>query len=215
MTTTTRTDVYLCPHCGQPQPTPPPAPFRRTLVFAVGLEMLLLAANELADLYRLIASGMPAIASVPIILGLWGTAYLTYLWISFLIIGSLRLPGCEFTAIIHVVSGKKVHRCVDSVLNSALDLRQEERGLSLELMGTESAQKWVLGVILLGVFLVFVVSHAVSARDNSLLIGLFTFIYFVYDKSIHRVSIGRRDLIGSGDYTRIILDMLSKALRQK
>jgi hypothetical protein len=40
------------------------------------------------------------------------------------------------------------------------------------------------------------------------LIGLFSSIYFLYDITLHRFSIGRKDLTGQGDYPRLLLEFL-------
>jgi hypothetical protein len=68
----------------------------------------------------------------------WGISYVAYLWISFCVIGFKKLPGCEFTALSHLLLKKNNHICVDSVLNSRLDKMQQQNGISSELLKTES-----------------------------------------------------------------------------
>ncbi len=142
-------------------------------------------------------------------LGLLGLAYCTYLWISFFLIGSLRIPGCEFTAIGHVLRRERTHRCVDSVLNSVLDKRQNEGGTLNQLLRTESAQKWTIGLALLVGFIAFLTISLVEPAPRLESVGIFAIVYLIYDKTIHRVSIGRRWLTGSGDYQRILSGFLS------
>jgi hypothetical protein len=138
-------------------------------------------------------------------LGLLGLAYCTYLWISFFLIGSLRIPGCEFTAINHVLRGRQTHRCVDSVLNSVLDQKQNAGGKLPELLKTESAQKWTIGLALLIAFVAFLAIAPVAPALRLVSVGAFGAIYLIYERTIHRVSIGRKWLTGSGDYPRLLL----------
>ncbi len=170
--------------------------------------MFFLSVLTIGLLSRVAPSVASLLAAGEFVLGLWGLAYTSYLWVSFFLIASLRLPGCEFTAITHVVSGRKVHWCVDSVLNALLDEMQDRRGLVLDLLKTESAQKWIVGLVALTVFLGFLASGLLGAGSAAALVGVFTTFYLAYDKTIHRVSIDRPWLKGHGDYPRLILLLL-------
>ena len=125
----------------------------------------------------------------------------------FFLIGFKKLPGCEFTAISHWLLKNNIHICVDSILNSRLDKMQKENGISAKLLKTESAQKWIIGFLLLLVLIYFLVIEF-SLVVNLFFIGLFSSIYFLYDITIHRFSIGRQDLTGQGDYPRLLLKFL-------
>lgn len=96
-----------------------------------------------------------------------------------------------------------IHKCVDSVLNSVLDNTQKEKGICIELLKTESAQKWIMGTVLLAVFLVFTLSRY-DLFFNLAAYGIFSTAYFLYDLVLHRYSIGRNDLTGIGDYTKLL-----------
>jgi hypothetical protein len=193
---------FPCPHCGRPQPTPPPASFRRVLVLLIGLEIFLLSVLTINLLSRAIPLVTTAGAAIDAALGFWGLAYSIYLWVSFFLIASLRLPGCEFTALNHVVRGKNMHWCVDSVLNEVLDEMQEKKGLGIELLKTDSARKWTLGLAALTVFLAFLLGNFVKPGWGAAAVGIFTLFYLAYDKTIHGVSIDSRWLTGHGDYKK-------------
>jgi hypothetical protein len=203
---------FPCPHCGKPEPTPPPAPFRRALVLLVGLGVLTVWGLTILLLISVLFALADPLIAISAVLGLWGLVYCTYLWLSFFLIGSFRIPGCEFTALDHVLRGKRTHRCVDSVLNSVLDEKEGAGGKLIALLKTESAQKWTIGLALLVGFIVFLTFALVMAPFPGLVsVGIFAIIYLAYDRTIHRVSIGRKWLTGSGDYRRI----LSRFLRGK
>ncbi|MFQ5918747.1 MAG: hypothetical protein ACE5I4_01710 [Thermoplasmata archaeon] len=202
-------ETRVCPHCGKVQPTPPPAPVRRFLVLVVGVELLLVTLLLLPDFYRFAVGPLSLPTATYLVLGGFGMAYLTYLWISFLLIGILKLPGCEFTAIRHAITRRPIHVCVDSILNSVLDTMQLEQGLSAQLLRTESAQKWILGAVLLSGFLLVIVTDFVPADLKLVAVGVFASVYLIYDRTIHGVSIGRKDLTGTGDYRRILSRLFS------
>jgi len=172
--------------------------------------MLLLSATCLRLLYILIYSAPSLINRVALVFQIWEAVYVIYLLVAFFLIGFLRLPGCEFTAANHVVRGNHTHRCVDSVLNSVLDEMQDRKGLCTDLLKTESANKWILGAILLFGFLAVLGSGLITHEMSSISIGVFALVYYAYDKTIHHWSIGRRDLTGSGDYIRIIVGYICK-----
>jgi hypothetical protein len=199
---------YPCPHCERPQPTPPPASFRRTLVVLVGIEMLLLTVLTVTFVIGLVPRAASATGAAELVLGVWGIGYSTYLWVSFFLIGSLRLPGCEFAAIKHVATLKEIHWCVDSVLNAVLDEMQGKKGIVPALLKTESAQKWTIGLAALTVFLGVLASGVVSHGVGAAAVGVFTSFYLAYDMTIHRVSIGRPWLTGSGDYPKLVAILL-------
>ncbi len=172
--------------------------------------MLVLSVLTLSLLSKLLPAVTSAGAAVEAALGIWGVAYSTYLWISFLLIASLRLPGCEFTALNHVARGKHMHWCVDSVLNAVLDERQGKKGLVVGLLKTESAQKWIVGLAAFTIFIGFLASGVVKPGVGAAAVGIFTTFYFAYDMTIHRVSIDRPWLTGSGDYPKLIRILLGK-----
>lgn len=174
----------------------------------VGLEMLLLTIVAVGFVSALIPLAASAGGAAEVALGVWGIAYSTYLWVSFFLIGSLRIPGCEFVAINHVIRQRKVHWCVDSVLNAVLDKMQDEKGLGIGLLKTESAQKWTIGLAALTIFLGFLASGVVGPGVGAAAVGVFTTCYLAYDVTIHRVSIGRPWLTGSGDYPKLLLILL-------
>ena len=188
---------------------PPPQSFRRGLVFGVGFGLLLVSIIIAKNMWEVFfinkSTNMNDI--LLLIFSVWGISYVVYLWISFFLIGFKKLPGCEFTAISHGLLKNNIHICVDSILNSRLDKMQKENGISAKLLKTESAQKWIIGFLLLLVLVYFLVIEF-SLFVNLFLIGLFSSIYFLYDITIHRFSIGRKDLTGQGDYPRLLLKFL-------
>jgi MFS family permease len=198
-------------HCilnkGLSSELPPPQSLRRGLVFGVGFGLFLVSIIIANNILQYFVNKYTNIYEISLLIwSTWGISYVVYLWISFFLIGFKKLPGCEFTAISHWLLKKNIHICVDSVLNSRLDKMQQEIGISPQLLKTESAQKWIAGflLLLLLIYFLFIINLFVSL----ILIGLFSLIYFLYDITIHRFSIGRKDLTGKGDYPRLLLAFL-------
>lgn len=193
---------------------PPPQSFRRGLVFGVGFSLLLVSIITAKNMWEyFINTPTNMIEILLLIFSVWGISYIVYLWISFLLIGFKKLRGCEFTAISHGLLKNNIHVCVDSILNSILDKMQKENGISANLLKTESAQKWITGFLLLLVLIYFLITDFFSLEIDLILIGLFSSIYFLYDITIHRFSIGRKDLTGKGDYPRLLVGFLIKLLK--
>jgi len=202
-------EVDICPHCKNAQHATLPQSFRRFLVFAIMSGFFLIFILALINIINLIQFDKSWYSLISIAIGMWGIAYVGYLCISFSLIGFLRLPGCEFVTIPHVLFRKRVHICVDTALNAVLDTLQKKTGLSFLLMKTESAQKWVLGLILQVIFLLIIASDVIGKEPKLILVGILSSVYFTYDKTVHRDSIGCTDLTGSGDYAKIIKRILS------
>jgi hypothetical protein len=190
---------------------PSPKSFRRTLVLGVDLGLLLLIiiiANAILEYFHTVNS-ISTGSSFPLLLfGFWGISYIIYLWISFLLIAVKRIPGCEFTAVGHWLLNRNIHVCVDSILNSRLDILQQQVGLSLKLLQTESAQKWILGLVLLFALVYFLSLNTIDPPVKLFVAGIFSLIYFLYDITIHKFSINKKDLSGRGDYPRLILQFV-------
>ncbi len=194
-----------------PPPLPAPQSFRRGLVFGVGVGLLLVSiiiANTLWEYFDSESSSISTVAILVFIFSIWGLSYIIYLWISFLLIAVRKLPGCEFTAISHELLKKDIHLCVDSILNSRLDNMQQQIGMSTKLLGTESAQKWIIGLMLLYVLVYFLTLDMVNASIKLIIVGVFSSIYLLYDITIHKFSVNRKDLSGRGDYPRLTLQFL-------
>jgi len=190
---------------------PPPQSFRRGLVFGVGFSLFLVSIITAKNMWEYFINKSTNMNEITLLIfSAWGISYVVYLWISFLLIGFKKLPGCEFTAISHWLLKNNIHICVDSILNSRLDKMQKENGISAKLLKTESAQKWIIGFLLLLLLVYFLVIDFFSLFVNLILIGIFSSIYFLYDITIHRISIGRKDLTGQGDYPRLLLELLLK-----
>lgn len=188
---------------------PPPQSFRRGLVFGVGIGLFLVSNIIAKNMWEYFIDKSTSITEISLLIwSAWGISYVVYLWISFFLIGFKKLPGCEFTAISHWLLKKDIHICVDSILNSRLDKMQQEIGISPKLLITESAQKWIAGFLLLLVLIIFLAVNFSALYINLILIGLFSSIYFLYNMTIHRFSIGRKDLTGKGDYPRLVLAFL-------
>lgn len=188
---------------------PPPQSFRRGLVFGVGFSLFLVSIITAKNIWEYFINKSTNMNEISLLIfSAWGISYVVYLWISFLLIGFKKLPGCEFTAISHWLLKNNIHICVDSILNLRLDKMQKENGISAKLLKTESAQKWIIGFLLLVVLVYLLVIDFFSLFVNLILIGLFSSIYFLYDITIHRFSIGRKDLTGKGDYPRLLLEFL-------
>jgi hypothetical protein len=187
---------------------PPPQSFRRGLIFGVGFSLFFISVITAKNMWEYFINKSTNMDDISLLIfSIWGISYVVYLWISFLLIGVKKLPGCEFTAISHSLLKNNIHMCVDSILNSRLDKMQKEYGISAKLLKTESAQKWIIGFLLLLVLSYFLVIE-LSVFVNMFLIGLFSSIYFLYDITLHRFSIGRKDLNGQGDYPRLLLEFL-------
>jgi hypothetical protein len=192
-----------------PPPLLPPQSFRRGLVFGVGFGLLLVTIITANLMWRHFNDETFTTTSVfVIIFSIWGFLYIIYLWISFFLIAVKELPGCEFTAIGHGLLKKDIHVCVDSTLNSRLDNMQKEKGITTELLRTESAQKWIAGLVLLFILVCFMAIVIVDPMVKLVIIGIFSSIYYLYDITIHRFSINRKDLTGKGDYPRLTLQYL-------
>jgi hypothetical protein len=174
----------------------------------VGLEVLLLTILTVGFVSAVSLAGGSVVGTLEAALGVWGIAYTAYLWVSFFLIASLRLPGCEFAAIVHVATLKEIHWCVDAVLNAVLDKMQADEGLAIGLMKTESARKWVTGLAALTIFLAVLASNIAAPGIGAAALGVFAAGYLAYDLTIHRLSIGRTWLKGSGDYPKLILILL-------
>jgi hypothetical protein len=188
---------------------PPPQSFRRGLVFGVGFGLFLVSIIIANNMWEYFIEKSTNIYEISLLIwSIWGISYVGYLWISFLFIGFKKLPGCEFTAISHWLLKKNIHICVDSILNSRLDKMQKEIGISPKLLKTESAQKWIAGFLLLLVLIFFLAINFLGLFVNLILIGLFSSVYFLYDITIHRFTIGRKDLTGKGDYPRLLSEFL-------
>lgn len=191
-----------------------PQSFRRILIFGVGFALLLLSVIITKDILYYFLSRDINISEISLLLfSTWGTSYVTYLWISFLLIGFKKLPGCEFTAISHQLLKHRTHICVDSILNSRLDKLQKEEGISTKLLRTESAQKWILGLSLLLILSYLIAINFFGLYFDLIIMGIFSSIYFLYDITVHRYSIGRNDLTGQGDYLRLLNELLRKLLK--
>ena len=195
---------------------PPPQSFRRGLVFGVGFGLLLVNIITVNTMFRYFYEGtlFTTTSIVIIIFSIWGFLYILYLWISFLLIAFKGLPGCEFTAIGRGLLKNDIHVCVDSILNSKLDNMQKEVGISKRLLETESAQKWILGLALLCILICFLAIDTIDPLVKLVFIGIFSSIYFLYDITIHKFSIDRKDLTGKGDYPRLTLQYLITITRK-
>ncbi len=188
---------------------PVPQSFRRALVFGVGFGFL---GIDILSIFNIIeyftTTSLTTVESIaPFVIGLGGISYISYLCISFLLIGFKKLPGCEFTAISHGLLKKNIHVCVDSVLNSVLDNMQKKQGISFNLLKTESARKWIAGLVFLFIVFFFLLLEIVELNFNIILVAIISLGYFIYDITIHRFSIGRKDLTGNGDYTRLLVKL--------
>jgi hypothetical protein len=205
-------------HSEMPSPPnlPPPQSFRKGLVYGVGFGLLLVAIITANTIWRDFNddTSFNAASIFLIIFSIWGIFYIIYLLISFFLIAAKKLPGCEFTAITHGLLKKDVHVCVDSILNSRLDNMQKEIGISTKLLRTESAQKWIAGLVLLFILVSFLTINIVDSLVKLEIIGVFSSIYFLYDITIHRFSIDRKDLTGKGDYPRLTLQYLIALLKE-
>ena len=188
---------------------PPPQSFRRGLVFGTGFSLFLISIITAKNMWEYFINQSPNINEILLLIfSAWGISYVVFLWISFLLVGVKKLPGCSWTAITHGLLRDYIHICVDSVLNAKLDIIQKENGISAKLLNNDGAQLWVIGLLGLLVFVYFLIIDSISLFVKLIFIGSFSSLYFLYDITIHRFSKHRKDLTGEGDYPRLILEFL-------
>jgi hypothetical protein len=188
-----------------------PQSFRRGLVFGVGISLFLVSIITAKNMWEYIINESTNINIYEIsllIFSAWGISYVNFLWISFLLVVIKKLPGCVWTAINHALYNSRIHVCEDSVYNARLDKMQKKEGISTKLLKTESARSWIIGLLLLLVLVYFLIIDFFYLNVELILIGLFSSLYFLYDITIHRFSIGKNYLTGEGDYPRLILKFL-------
>jgi hypothetical protein len=133
-----------------------------------------------------------------------GISYAVFLWFSFLLMGIKNLPGCGWTAIDVGLFNRKWHACVDSVLNEKQDRVQRQSRISVELLKNEGSRVWGLGVIGLLVLAYFLTIGSIPPFVKLIFIGIFSSLYIFEDLTLHRFSIGRKDLCGEGDFRRLM-----------
>jgi hypothetical protein len=138
-----------------------------------------------------------------LIFSAWCISYAVFLGISFTLVVIKRKPGCVWTAI-----NCKIHICLDSVLNTRLDIEQEKNGISAILLKTHSGRIWTVGTLGLLVFAYFLILDFLGLFVELILVGLFSSIYFLYEKTLHDYSIGKNYLTGDRDLPRVLSEFL-------
>lgn len=133
----------------------------------------------------------------------WGISYAIFLWVSFFLIVIKNLPGCAWTGI-----SQNFHICVDTVLNANLDDFQRKNGITAELLKTSSARLWIMGLILLLVFAFILTINFIPLDLRLIMLGVISSLYFLYEKSIHDISIGKPNLRGVEDYPDLLREFL-------
>jgi hypothetical protein len=125
--------------------------------------------------------------------------------------GIKKIPGCGWTAVDVGLFDRKWHVCVDSVLNAKQDRVQQKSGISVELLKNEGSRIWGLGVIGFLVFAYFLTVDSIPGFIDSIppfvkliFIGIFSSSYIYEDLTLHRFSIGRKNLCGEGDFRRLM-----------
>lgn len=190
---------------------PRPQSFRRGLVFGVGFSLFLVSIITAINIWEYFINKSININEILLLIfSAWGISYVIFLWIPFLLVVIKKLPGCVWTAINYALSKSDIHICEDSVYNARLDKMQEKEGISAKLLKSESARSWIIGLLVLLVLVYFLIIDSLGLFVELILIGLFSSIYFLYDITIHRFSIGRKDLTGEGDYPRLVSEFLQK-----
>jgi hypothetical protein len=118
--------------------------------------------------------------------------------------GIKNLPGCGWTAIDVGLFNRMWHVCVDSVLNEKQDRVQRQSRISVELLKNEGSRVWGLGVIGLLVLAYFLTIGSIPPFVKLIFVGIFSSLYIFEDLTLHRFSIGRKDLCGEGDFRRLM-----------
>jgi hypothetical protein len=201
---------------------PRPLSFRRGLVFGVGFSLFLISIITAINMWEYFINKSPNISEISLLIfSAWGISYVVFLSFSFLLVVIKRLPGCVWTAINQASDlykngslKSKIHICEDSVYNARLDKMQEKNGISANLLKTESARSWIIGLLLLLVLVYFLIIDLFSLFVELILIGLFSSIYFLYERTIHNFSINKKNLTGEGDYPGLILDYLRALIKR-
>jgi hypothetical protein len=188
------------------------------LVFGVGFSLFLVSIITAKNIWEyFINASINTYDILLLLFSAWGIYYAFFLSISFLLVVIKKLRGCVWTAIRHGLFNGKYHICVDSVLNARLDKGQEKYGISAKLLMSESAESarvWIIGLLILIVLACILTIDSIALPVKLIMTGLFSSIYFLYEKTIHDFSKFRKDLRGYGDYPGLLSDYL-KWLRQK
>ncbi|HXV89471.1 MAG TPA: hypothetical protein VD710_10340 [Nitrososphaeraceae archaeon] len=81
---------------------------------------------------------------------------------------------------------------------------QRQSKISVELLKNEGSRVWGLGVIGLLVLAYFLTIGSIPPFVKLIFIGIFSSLYIFEDLTLHRFSIGRKDLCGEGDFRRLM-----------
>ena len=151
-----------------------------------------------------------------LIFSAWGLYYVVFLWFSFLLMGFKKLKGCAWAAIPQVFLIKRIHLCIDSVLNARQDIVQRDNGISIELLKNDGSRLWTIGVLGLVVFAYFLAIEYIESLTlflKLIFVGSFSSLYYLYYRTIHNFSKGEylmrgKYLTGCGDYPEVIKELL-------
>ena len=182
-----------------------PESFRRALVFGTSFSIFLISVISARNIWDYLITYPSSVydAALLIFSGA-GISYAVFLWFSFLLMGIKKLPGCGWTAIDVGLFNRKWHVCVDSILNEKQDRVQRQSRISVELLKNEGSRVWGLGVIGLLVLAYFLTIGSIPPFVKLIFIGIFSSLYIFEDLTLHRFSIGSKDLCGEGDFRRLM-----------